>query len=83
VTGSDLIVLAPWIIFGAVLGAICARLYVSRSRARRRRALQRPERGCFMRLPTSTTASVTPPEASALLTSAPLARRPAREAREE
>jgi len=42
VTGSDLIVLAPWIIFGAVLGAICARLYVSRSRARRRRG---PERG--------------------------------------
>ena len=44
-TGSDLIVLAPWIIFGAGLGAICARLYVSRSRARRRRSLQRPERG--------------------------------------
>jgi hypothetical protein len=45
VTGSDLIVLAPWIIFGAGLGAICARLYVSRSRARRRRSLQRPGRG--------------------------------------
>jgi len=45
VTGSDLIVLAPWIIFGAGLGAICARLYVSRSRARRRRRLRRPERG--------------------------------------
>jgi len=45
VTGSDLIVLAPWIIFGAVLGVICARLYVSRSRARRRRSLRRPERG--------------------------------------
>jgi hypothetical protein len=45
VTGSDLIVLAPWIIFGAVLGAICARLYVGRSRARRRRGLPPPERG--------------------------------------
>jgi hypothetical protein len=46
VTGSDLIVVAPWIIFGAGLGAICARLYVSRSRARRRRrSLRRPERG--------------------------------------
>jgi hypothetical protein len=44
VTASDLIVLAPWAVFGAVLGAICARLYVGRSRARRRRALQRPER---------------------------------------
>ena len=44
-TGSDLIVLAPWIIFGAVLGAICARLYVGRSRARRRRGLPPPERG--------------------------------------
>lgn len=43
-TGSDLIVLAPWAVFGAVLGAICARLCVGRSRARRRRALQRPER---------------------------------------
>jgi hypothetical protein len=42
VSGGDLIVLAPWIVFGAALGAICARLYVSRSRARRRRA--RPER---------------------------------------
>ena len=44
-TGSDLIVLAPWIIFGAGLGAICARLYVSRSRARRRRRVQGPEQG--------------------------------------
>jgi len=44
VSGSDLIVLAPWIVFGAAIGAICARLYVSRSRARRRRALRRPER---------------------------------------
>jgi len=43
-TGSDLIVLAPWVVFGAAIGAICARLYVSRSRARRRRALRRPER---------------------------------------
>jgi hypothetical protein len=41
VTGSDLIVLAPWVVFGAALGAICARLYVGRSRARRRRALHR------------------------------------------
>jgi hypothetical protein len=45
VTGSDLIVAAPWIVFGAALGAICARLYVARSRARRRRAMRRPERG--------------------------------------
>ena len=43
-TGSDLIVLAPWAIFGAALGAICARLYVGRSRARRRRAMRRQER---------------------------------------
>jgi len=43
-TGSDLIVLAPWVVFGAALGAICARLYVGRSRARRRRALRRAER---------------------------------------
>jgi hypothetical protein len=43
VTGSDLIVAAPWILFGAALGAICARLYVGRSRARRR-APRRPER---------------------------------------
>lgn len=43
-TLSDLIVAAPWIVFGAALGAICARLYVGRSRARRR-ALRRPERG--------------------------------------
>lgn len=35
-TGSDLIVLAPWIVFGAAVGAICARLIVGRSRARRR-----------------------------------------------
>jgi hypothetical protein len=45
VTGSDLIVLAPWIIFGAGLGVICARLYVRRSRARRRRNMRHPERG--------------------------------------
>jgi hypothetical protein len=36
VTGSDLIVLAPWIVFGAAVGAICARLIAGRSRARRR-----------------------------------------------
>jgi hypothetical protein len=44
VSGSDLIVLAPWVVFGAALGVICARLYVGRCRARRRRALQRAER---------------------------------------
>jgi len=38
-------VAVPWIVFGATLGAICARLYVGRSRARRRRCLTRPERG--------------------------------------
>lgn len=42
-TGSDLIVLAPWIVFGAAVGAICARLIVGRSRARRR-AVRRPDR---------------------------------------
>jgi len=44
VTGSDLIVLAPWIVFGAAVGAICARLIAGRSRARRRRAVRRPDR---------------------------------------
>ncbi len=43
-SGSDLIVLAPWVVFGAAIGAICARLYVGRARARCRRALRRPER---------------------------------------
>jgi hypothetical protein len=44
VTGSDLIVLAPWIVFGAAVGAICARLIAGRSRARRQaaRRLDRP-----------------------------------------
>ena len=42
-TGSDLIVLAPWIVFGAAVGAICARLIAGRSRARRRRAVRRPD----------------------------------------
>ncbi len=42
-TGSDLIVLAPWIVFGAAVGAICARLIAGRSRARRRRAARRPD----------------------------------------
>jgi len=45
VTRSDLIVALPWIVFGAAVGAICARLYVGRSRARRRRDLTRAERG--------------------------------------
>jgi hypothetical protein len=44
VTGNDLIVLAPWIIFGAAVGAICARLLAGRSRTRRRRAARRPNR---------------------------------------
>jgi len=44
VSGSDLIVLAPWIVFGAAVGAICARLIAGRSRARRRRAARRPDR---------------------------------------
>ena len=43
-TGSDLIVLAPWIIFGAAVGAICARLLAGRSRARRRRETRRANR---------------------------------------
>ena len=42
-TGSDLIVLAPWIGFGAAVGAICARLLTGNSRARRRRAPRRTE----------------------------------------
>jgi hypothetical protein len=44
VTGNDLIVLAPWIVFGAAVGAICARLLAARSRARRRRPPRRPNR---------------------------------------
>jgi len=43
VTGSDLIVLAPWIVFGAAVGAICARLLAGRFRARRRRTVRRPD----------------------------------------
>ena len=43
-SGSDLIVLAPWIVFGAAVGAICARLIAGRSRARRRRAPRHPDR---------------------------------------
>jgi hypothetical protein len=60
VTGSDLIVAAPWIVFGAALGAICARLYVARSRARRRRAAQRPERRRLRGHPLPATGNVSP-----------------------
>ncbi len=58
-TGSDLIVVAPWIVFGAAVGAICARLLTGRSRARRRRTPWGPER-----LPPTTGKSGTGPDAS-------------------
>lgn len=44
VTGSDLIVLAPWLVFGAAVSAIYARVRIGGSRARRRRAGRRPPR---------------------------------------
>ena len=44
VTIDDLIVLAPWIVVGATVGVICARLFLGRSRARRRGTPQSPER---------------------------------------
>ena len=44
VTGNDLIVLAPWIVVGAAVGAICAWLFRARSRARRRSTRRPPER---------------------------------------
>jgi hypothetical protein len=37
VTAADLLVLAPWLIFGAGLAAICYRLLSRRSAHRRRR----------------------------------------------
>ena len=44
VTGNDLIVLAPWIVVGAAVGAICAWLFTARSRARRRSTRRPPQR---------------------------------------
>ena len=44
VTRSDLIVLVPWIVVAVAVGAICARLFTARSRARRRRTPQFPRR---------------------------------------
>jgi hypothetical protein len=44
VTRSDLIVLVPWIVVAVVVGAICARLFTARLRARRRRTPQFPRR---------------------------------------
>ena len=44
VTRSDLIVLAPWIAVAVTVGVICARLFTARSRARRRRTRQFPQR---------------------------------------
>jgi hypothetical protein len=44
VTGSDLIVLAPWVVLGAAVGAICGRLLTARSGGPRRRARRRPGR---------------------------------------
>jgi hypothetical protein len=37
VTAADLLVLAPWLIFGAALAAICYRLLTRRGASRRRR----------------------------------------------
>jgi hypothetical protein len=37
VTAADLLVLAPWLIFGAALAAICYRLLIRRGASRRRR----------------------------------------------
>jgi hypothetical protein len=37
VTAADLLVLAPWLIFGAVLAAICYRLLARRGASRRHR----------------------------------------------
>jgi hypothetical protein len=37
VSGADLLVLAPWLIFGACVVAICYRLFTRRGAARRRR----------------------------------------------
>ena len=34
-TGNDLIVLVPWVVFGAATAIICARLLTSRSPRRR------------------------------------------------
>jgi hypothetical protein len=36
VTAADLLVLAPWLIFGAALAAICYRLLTRRGASRRR-----------------------------------------------
>jgi hypothetical protein len=44
VTSSDLIVLMPWIVVAVAVGVICARLFTARSRARRRRTPQFPQR---------------------------------------
>jgi len=46
-TGSDLIVAAPWVIFGACLAVICARLLCARH------ALWRPSPGPADRQPTA------------------------------
>jgi len=37
VTAADLLVLAPWLIFGAALGVICYRLFARRRASRRHR----------------------------------------------
>ena len=47
-TGGDLVVLVPWVIFGACLGVICIRLLAWRRASRRHsppgRHLMRPSR---------------------------------------
>jgi hypothetical protein len=48
VTAADLLVLAPWLIFGAALAAICYRLLSRRGAARRHR---RPLGSCRNRMP--------------------------------
>ena len=37
VTAADLLVLAPWLIFGVALGVICYRLFARRRASRRHR----------------------------------------------
>jgi len=43
-TGTDLIVAAPWIIFAAALAVVCIRLFRARRASRRDAAKAQPER---------------------------------------
>jgi hypothetical protein len=42
-TGNDLLVVGPWIIFGACLAALCIRLLRARRSARRSSSAQRKD----------------------------------------